>query len=524
MPEKTGLTNTQLRTGARRALNLAAAALTTLLAAAPAPAAAHGEQIPQTEQSDHDAQNAHDAEPRRWLAGDHHIHSRYSVDWDETRSPPTPILGGDAIYPTTTNAAMARLHGLEWMVTTDHGGPGHSRVNRDFAYPELLASRRAIPEVVQFYGMELDTPAADHSTLIIAHSERERDELFLLESTFARRDAWPDDPTRDTEAQMLAALRTMDGLPEKPVVIANHPSRSATDVGEFGRTTPRELRAWNDTAPQVAVGMAGAPGHQAAPVSRAGAEANEPRQRPRGGYRTSPTLGGFDQMTARVGGVWDSLLGEGRRWWITANSDSHIHASEGGSDFWPGEYARTWVHARKQHDDILDGLRSGRVFVATGALVTGLTIEVSARASDEVAHENGSGRRVDMLGDTLRLDGPGTVHVRAALRDPSEANANGDLPQLERVDLIVGAVDAADGDGNPSARVEARFDANSEGWRRDGEIVEIEHTFEVAGPVYLRLRGTNTTELEPQPDAPDEDPWTDLWFYSNPVFVTVEGT
>ncbi|WP_351228681.1 hypothetical protein [Streptomyces sp. NPDC002133] len=36
-------------------------------------------------------------------------------------------------------------------------------------------------------------------------------------------------------------------------------------------------------------------------------------------------MAGFDQMTARVGGLWDSLLGEGRRWWITATSDSRVH-------------------------------------------------------------------------------------------------------------------------------------------------------------------------------------------------------
>ncbi|MER8155563.1 hypothetical protein [Streptomyces sp. NPDC094472] len=28
-------------------------------------------------------------------------------------------------------------------------------------------------------------------------------------------------------------------------------------------------------------------------------------------------------MTATVGGLWDSLLAEGRPWWITADSDSH---------------------------------------------------------------------------------------------------------------------------------------------------------------------------------------------------------
>jgi hypothetical protein len=40
-------------------------------------------------------------------------------------------------------------------------------------------------------------------------------------------------------------------------------------------------------------------------------------------------MGGFDQMTARSGGFWDAMLGEGRRWWITANSDAHEHYTEG---------------------------------------------------------------------------------------------------------------------------------------------------------------------------------------------------
>ena len=69
----------------------------------------------------------------RWLAGDHHIHSRYSVGWDNDTDPPTPILGGDAIYPIAMNAIMARRHGIDWMVTTDHGGPNHSQVHLNHA-------------------------------------------------------------------------------------------------------------------------------------------------------------------------------------------------------------------------------------------------------------------------------------------------------------------------------------------------------------------------------------------------------
>ena len=47
----------------------------------------------------------------QWLAGDHHIHSRYSVGWDRETDPPTPIIAGDAIYPIAMNAlhAQARI-------------------------------------------------------------------------------------------------------------------------------------------------------------------------------------------------------------------------------------------------------------------------------------------------------------------------------------------------------------------------------------------------------------------------------
>ena len=61
-----------------------------------------------------------------WLAGDHHIHSRYSVGWNRDVDPPTPVRGGDAIYPIHMNARMGKYFGLSWTVATDHGGPNHS--------------------------------------------------------------------------------------------------------------------------------------------------------------------------------------------------------------------------------------------------------------------------------------------------------------------------------------------------------------------------------------------------------------
>ena len=92
-------------------------------------------------------------------------------------------------------------------------------------------------------------------------------------------------------------------------------------------------------------------------------------------------------MTATVGGLWDSLLAEGKPWWITANSDSHVnyldvavpragqrlrpqrplqrpglrrHARPTAGDFWPGFYSRTHVGAdRRDYRAVMDGLRDG---------------------------------------------------------------------------------------------------------------------------------------------------------------------
>ena len=138
---------------------------------------------------------------RQWLPGDHHVHSEFSVGYKadplDPRAPPIPILGGDGRYPIRRNAEMARSFGLKWMVSTDHGGPNHSRIRHDVAYPVLLESRQQVPEVLQFFGMELDAPAGDHGSLIIPRSDGERAQLRDIEFGFSRKDVFPPDPARD---------------------------------------------------------------------------------------------------------------------------------------------------------------------------------------------------------------------------------------------------------------------------------------------------------------------------------------
>jgi hypothetical protein len=455
------------------------------------------------------------AKGRKWLAGDHHIHSEfsanYAVDPINPHAPPKPLLGKDGRYSISRNAQMAAGFGLNWMVSTDHGGPLHSKLNFEQAYPELLVARQAVPQILIFYGMEFDTPAGDHSSMIIPFTTGERAQLQDIESRFSQREAWPVDKERNTEPKMIEALRYMREQTSQPVLIANHPSRSAKEAGGYGLYTPSEFRNWNDTAPTVSVGMEGAPGHQAGALNPDGS--NDP-EGARGGYRNSPTLGGFDQMTARLGGFWDSMLGEGRRWWITATSDSHSNWRDGGSDFWPGEYSKTYVHARSEHGDVLDGLRNGRVFVTTGDLISELDVTAKVRG----------GRQAAMIGGSLSARPGRDIEVVIRLRDPAGTNHGGKSPEVARVDLIVGDVTGpvADraADRNSSTRVERRFAAGD--WSRDGEVLTMRHTLKnVRAPMYLRVRGTSTSEAEPATDPKGEVPWNDLWFYANPIFVQV---
>ncbi len=432
-----------------------------------------------------------EAPARDWQPGDHHVHSEWSVDWDRGTTPPTPVRGGDSRYTRTRNAQVAQGNGLVWMVHTDHGGPGHSVVNRDHAWPALQEARRAVPGLIQYYGMEFDVPAAEHASLIIAPGPEEREQLFVIERDYSRGEPLPP-ATRDQESQMLDALAYLRRLDPLPLMFVNHPSRTASGFGRWGEVEPRELRAWHDAAPKVLVGMEGAPGHQATTEHR-------------GLYRdaAAPTMGGFDQMTAQVGGVWDTMLAEGRRFWITATSDSHVNLRDGGRDFDPGQYSKTYVWARRDAGDILDGLRQGRMFAVTGDLIDALELHVSD-----------AGGHVATLGDTLTLAPGAAMQVRLKVRQPAAANRHGQHSTLRHIELIVGEPGV---DGVPRMQTRRFVPAQ---FQRDGDWLSV--AWELPAPShggFVRVRGSSTGEAVPLPDVAGEDPWQDLWFYSNPVFI-----
>jgi len=209
------------------------------------------------------------------------------------------------------------------------------------------------------------------------------------------------------------------------------------------------------------------------------------------------------------------MLGEGSHWWITSSSDSHVHYTEGRSDFWPSEYSKTYIYAEKDYDDILDNFRKGHVFVTTGDLISELYVTLSVNNKEQTAS----------IGDTLMVDAGDTVKVEIKFLDPNSKNARFENPEVSHVDIITGKVMGllADKsiDTNPTTQVVGRY--YQDNWQQDKQYRVISYTMEnVIQNIYIRVRGTNTEQLEPETDQRGENPWSDLWFYSNPIFIQVK--
>jgi hypothetical protein len=200
-----------------------------------------------------------------------------------------------------------------------------------------------------------------------------------------------------------------------------------------------------------------------------------------------------------------------------ATSDSHANFADPdhpGSDFWPGQFHKTYVLAHPNYDDVLDGLRNGRMFAVAGDLVSELDFTAS------------SGSHAAAAGGTLPVRTRSDVRVTVRFRDPRTANAGGHHPEVRRVDLIAGAVGGPatdrNADRNESARVIKRFTGAD--WRSDGDVHTLTFVLSnVQSSAYLRLRGTGTGDSEPAMDERGENPWKDLWFYSNPIFLEVSA-
>lgn len=487
-----------------------------------------------------------------WLSGDHHIHTCYSVD---------------GMYGIAEQVENAVKSGLNFCVITDHGGPEHSRVLLSDAYPQLIAARRKFPQITVFQGLEWNIPAAEHGSIIVPPSTDEAELIRDFETQFDARgprlasptalpNPEPDAPSApravlspptnpprrapgELEAAAVDGVRYLQQRSPHSLFFANHPARRGLD-------SPHELRAWADAGPDVMRGFEGAPGHGAAPLVGIPrgyyAELPAPRSHPGYPVHSYRTWGGYDYYVAQVGGLWDSLLGEGRAFYITANSDSHRYFGDRretdraafkklgyvpltgrtkpgkwgemhdpDEDYPPGVYARTYVYAQSQKPtDILDGMRGGNMWTVLGGLIEGFELW---------AH---NGRQATAMGGTLLFAEGADIEIVLRLRLASRANLAGLVPALHHIDLIAGEITGPvphrDTLSHPTARVLKTWLAEA-GSRRDGWLEFRYPLRELRTSLFLRVRGTNTDVESPRIDPLSIDPWRDLWFYSNPLML-----
>ncbi|MEU4743897.1 hypothetical protein AB0G02_26000 [Actinosynnema sp. NPDC023658] len=154
-----------------------------------------------------------------------------------------------------------------------------------------------------------------------------------------------------------------------------------------------------------------------------------------------------------------------------------------------------------------------------GRLVDGLTVRVRSLGEGDNRGVTIGGRTFVRRGDDVEV----VVEVDLA----RGANFAGVVPRLAKVDLIAGPVTGPAEDRDaftaPATRVVKSFEVS----RAARGTVRFAHAFRrVEGAFYLRLRGSDgnrlTSDGHPVVDVVgDADPWSDLWFYANPVFVDV---
>ena len=393
----------------------------------------------------------------------------------------------------------------------------------------------------------------------------------------------------------------------------NHPDESYYVPAHLERAGPfnpdgnngfniESLRDFNNAGPKISFGFETQPGHGA---SDARGEYTIRRNNINGVNVDSvggTTYGGTGVYGAQVGGVWDALLGEGRNWWFFASSDWHNRGMFGPDDrrstqdFYPGEYQRTFVmvHDEKGHghskdkdvltpQEIVDGLRTGNAFAASGQLIDRLAFIACAdtklndflgnlllEASTFLAASNNTdvnfGNCVTM-GEKLVVKPGQEVVIAIAVRDPKGTNyspysfPNPSLaqsginqplnkPVLDHVDVISGKVtgykspnspeyagqwpsdwianpnmdNVPAGAKNTTAAVVRTFSKRNWNTADGGEFKIMTYRIpHVNASQYVRLRGTNMPPSIPFETDGDGNPLPDLATNAGRVNPTVNG-
>jgi len=466
-----------------------------------------------------------------YLPGDFHQHSLYT----------------DGGRPFFEIMRQNDVYGLGWWANSEHGGErnrdgvgkywdtydpnpilgdfeesgGHQEMwrwqsLRDYVYPDIKIVRDTYPDKTIISGLEWNVPGHEHCSTAInqydgtatAISEFEfrfdssdddtsrNGELSLLDTT---EHGYVLSKTNDIKEDAILAVKWMQALKDAGLgdawVVPAHVERAWS-------YTIEDFRNWMDAGSDVAIGFEGAPGHQTSSDRGFGR-----------GSLGGGTYGGTGFYLATVGGLWDGLLAEGRKFFNFASSDYHWHWGDGGSDFWPGEYQKNYTYINTKAKDpiqaVFNGNRSGNTWNVQGDLIDEL--EFTAKSQDKTA----------MMGQTLKVKKGKVVTIKIKVHDPKTANYcpfdfNNpsleqvgieqplNMPELHHIDVIAGTITGNvpitvfDADGNPDpAATDYETDARviqtfyrEYGKDKKGYLTFVMKIWPKEG-MFIRLRGTN---------------------------------
>ncbi|MDB6044625.1 MAG: hypothetical protein JWM63_3176 [Gammaproteobacteria bacterium] len=419
-------------------------------------------------------------------------------------------------------------------------------------YP-IVVNRTAQYHKVLVEGLEWVVPGHEHTDVAVIAGQHPRhgagnaDSMAQFEYRFDRGDTdaigpvdvnnsplWTgkDNVNNSGTAGHLKAVEGVKWLqanfPLQSYAIPTHSERQGpfNPAGSNGYNV-EHFRDFNNAGPTVAIGIE-SPGHFAQGTLTGGS----------GSYGANAVGGGTYGLqgiyTAKVGGLWDGLLGEGRNSFIFVSSDWHNRGAAGArdafttSDFIPGEYTKLYVPNADQFQaqSIIDGMRSGNSYSVNGDLI----------GPDLVFHAKGQHGDWKTMGETLEVRPGEKVTIEMAMTVPASNNSpykfNNPLllqdgirqalnqPLVDHVDLIQGSITGVIQPGapgyavpnaagvagaaivyNPSTVIGQQVLAKDmKAWQqKDGSIRLTFSTTFIAGntPAYLRARGTNVPVATP---------------------------
>jgi hypothetical protein len=422
---------------------------------------------------------------------------------------------------------------------------------REVEYP-VIVSRTPMYNKVLVEGLEWIVPGHEHTDVAVIAGQNPRgygnaDKMAEYEFRFDRADTdaigpvgpgenplWPgkDNVNNSGTAghqKALAGIKWLqDNHPLQSYVIPTHTERQGpfNPNGNNGYNI-EHFRDFNNAGPTVAFGIE-SPGHMAQGTVTGGS----------GSYGSGAVGGGTYGMsgvyTAKVGGLWDGLLGEGRNFFVYVSSDWHNRGAGGArdsfttGDFIPGEYTKLYVPnaGNFRAQSIIDGMRSGNSYSVNADII----------GPDLVFRAKSRGDDWKTMGETLVVRPGEKITLEMEMTIPAKNNSpysfNNPLlqqvgikqplnkPSLDHVDLISGNITGAIAPGAPGYAVpnaagvagaaivynptttiaeQVRVTDMKREQRGDGSTrLRFTTTF-TAGqtPFYIRARGTNIPVATP---------------------------